>query len=244
MPVRAAFANRLNSMLRPLRVQLVSGYSANSAIKTFLPAHATIAAARKSGLSIGAYIDQTYAKPGATPELVREMFRLAVPLPGATICEIGAGSGRYTEEIIEAVHPESYEIYETALDWLPRLRSLPNSVVRDADGRTLSQTADSSVDLVHAQKTFVYLDFFVVIGYIEEMIRVVRPSGIVAFDIVTEDCLDDETVRTWVREGSTYRPYSRTWTTEFMQRRGLTLLGSHFTPLPPGKSELLVFQKS
>jgi hypothetical protein len=69
----------------------------------------------------------------------------------------------------------------------------------------------------------------------------VRPGGAVAFDIVTEECLDDETVREWVRVASFYRPVPREWAVEFMRRRGLTLRGSHFSPLPPGRTELLVF---
>ena len=43
-------------------------------------------------------------------------------------------------------------------------------------------------------------------GYLEEMARVVRPGGAVAFDMVTEPCLDEETVRAWARDASFYRP--------------------------------------
>jgi len=100
------------------------------------------------------------------------------------------------------------------------------------------------VDLVHAQKLFVYSEFFATAGYLEEMARVVRPGGAVAFDIVTEECLDDETVRELVRIESFYRPTPRLWVVEFMERRGLEFCGSHFTPLPPGRAELLVFRRS
>jgi hypothetical protein len=76
------------------------------------------------------------------------------------------------------------------------------------------------------------------------MARVVRPGGAVAFDIVTEECLDDETLREWVRVvASFYRPFPRWWAVEFMRRRGLTLCGSLFSPLPPGTTELLVFRR-
>jgi hypothetical protein len=33
------------------------------------------------------------------------------------------------------------------------------AVIRACDGHTLSQTSSASVDLVHAQKVFVYLQF-------------------------------------------------------------------------------------
>ena len=71
----------------------------------------------------------------------------------------------------------------------------------------------------------------------------VRPGGAVAFDILTENCLDEETVREWVRVASFYRPVPRGWAVEFMRRLGLTLHGSHFSPLPPGTAELLVFRR-
>lgn len=172
------------------------------------------------------------------------MLELGKVQEGCDVCEIGPGSGRYAVKIIEMLHPRTYEIYESARDWIPTLRALPNAVIRDCDGRTLAQTKDASVDLVHAQKVFVYIEFYASMGYLEEMVRVVRPGGIVAFDILTEDCLDEETVRAWVRQGSFYRPFPKDWTIEFMQRRGLDFVGSHFSPLPPGRAELLVFRRA
>ena len=111
------------------------------------------------------------------------------------MCEIGAGSGRFAEEVIAALHPDRYEVYETARDWLPWLSRLPGAVIQKCDGRTLSQTPDGSIDLVHAHKVFVYIEFCITAGYLEEMARVVRPGSVVAFDIVTEECLEDEGVR-------------------------------------------------
>jgi hypothetical protein len=72
---------------------------------------------------------------------------------------------------------------------------------------------------------------------------VVRPGGVVAFDIVTEECMSDDVVRTWAREGTIYRPVPRDWLVGFLGRHGVTLLGSHFTPMPPGRAELLVFRR-
>jgi SAM-dependent methyltransferase len=248
MSFRAKLAKPVNEVLRPLHVQLASGTSADPAVKDFISARKTIAAAQKAGLSVGAYIDRTFAVPGATRDTVRAMLELAdLHDKCERVCEIGPGSGRYAEEVIAALHPDSYEIYETARDWLPHLSQLPNVVVRDCDGHTLSQTAGSSVDLVHAQKVFVYLEFYATAGYIDEMARVVRPGGTVAFDIVTEDCFDDENVREWAQRGTIYRPVPRTWTIEFLQRCGLTLRGSHFAPLPDETlkltTELLVFRR-
>jgi phospholipid N-methyltransferase len=222
----------------------VPGHSADPAVESFIPARKTIAAAQKSGLSVGSYIDRTFAEPGATSDTVRAMLELAdLRDKCATVCEIGPGSGRFAEEVIKALQPDSYEIYETARDWLPHLRQLTNVVIQDCDGHTLSQTANASVDLVHAHKVFVYLEFYATAGYLEEMARVVRPGGALAFDILSENCLDDARVCTWARHGTFYRPISRVWAVEFLQRRGLTLRGSHFAKMSPGTSELLVFRR-
>jgi len=246
LSVRATLAKPLNDALRPLHVRLVPDGSRDPAIRGFISARETIAAAENAGLSVGAYIDRTFAEPGTTPNTVKAMLELAdLHDKCKTVCEIGAGTGRYSEEVIAALHPDSYEIYETAKDWLPHLRKLPNAVIRDCDGRTLSQTPSASVDLVHAQKTFVYLEFYVTVGYLDEMARVVRPGGAIAFDLVTEDCLDDKILEVWTQQGSIYRPVSRSWTIDYLQRRGLTLSGSYFAPLPPppGTTELLVFRR-
>jgi SAM-dependent methyltransferase len=242
--VRSDLGVRANKLLRPLNVQLIPGTSPDPAVKTFLPARKTIAAARSAGLSVSAYIDRIHVEPGATPAVVKEMLTTA-GLSGkcGTVCEIGAGSGRFAEEIIATLHPDTYEIYETARDWLPYLRKLPNAVVRDSDGHSLASTPDESVDLVHAQKVFVYLPFYASAGYIAEMARVVRPGGTVAFDVVTEDCIDEATVRTWIQNGCIFHPFPRDWLLSFAATRHLKLGGSFFTPLPPGKAEVLVFHK-
>jgi len=245
MSARAKAAKPINDLLRPLRVQLVAGRSANPAVQDFISARKTIAAARKAGLPVADYIDRTFAQPGATAETVEVMLKLA-DLHGdcGTICEIGPGSGRYAEAVIRTVHPATYEIYETAADWLPHLARLPNVIIRKCDGRTLSQTGDASVDLVHAHKVFVYLDFSTTVSYLAEMARVVRPGRVMAFDIVSEKCLDDNMVLQWAEHGTIYRPIPRLWVIEFLRRRGLALLGSHLAPLTKGHTELMVFRRN
>lgn len=243
MSLRSDLGPWANRLLRPLNVQLISGFSTDPAVKKFLPARKTVAAARSAGLSVSAYIDKIHVQPGATAAVVKEMLAIA-GLYGKceTVCEIGAGSGRFAEEVITALHPDRYEIYETARDWVPYLRKLPNAVLQDSDGHSLASTPDASMDLVHAQKVFVYLPFYASAGYIAEMARVVRPGGTVAFDVVTEDCLDETIIRTWVRSGSIFQPLPREWLLSFLAERCLTLAGSFFTPLPPGKAEVLVFR--
>jgi hypothetical protein len=214
-------------------------------VKTFIPAQKTLAAAKQSGLSVGDYIDKTFAEPGVTAATVKAMLDLS-GLQGqvSRVCEIGPGSGRYMEKVIEFLHPDAYEVYETADDWLPHLRTFPAALVQPCDGRTLSSTATASVDLVHAQKVFVYLDFWTTANYFEEMARVVRPGGTVAFDVVTEDCLDEASVKYSMEHGSIFRLTPRTWAIDFLTSRGLSYVGHYFPVLPPGTSELMVFRRS
>lgn len=244
MSLKYAVAKRVNNAVRPMGFQVVRGFSTDPAIRTFISARKTIAGARREGLSVGAYIDKYNAEPGATQAAVRELIKIGELTEACdVVCEIGPGTGRYAVEVINALHPSTYEIYETARDWMPTLRQLPNVVVRPADGHTLASTPDQSVDLVHTHKTFVYLEFFAVVGYLAEMIRVVRPGGVVAFDLVTEPCLDERTVALWAKDGTIYRPVPREWVLQVLRKQNLELLGSHFTPLPTGRAELLIFRR-
>lgn len=245
MSLKTDAAAQLNKLLRPLDVQVVRGRSDDAAVRPFLSARKTIAAARRSGQSLSDYIDRFSAEPGATAATVEAMLKIAdLHEHVDRVCEIGPGTGRYAERIIAAVQPSVYEIYETATDWLPHLRTLPGSKVLPADGHSLGHTASESVDLVHAQKVFVYVPLVVTVGYLQEMARVARPGGTVAFDIVTELCMDDEVTKAWVATGATlYSMIPRQWVVDLAAQLGLQLLGSSFAPLSGGRTELLVFRR-
>jgi ubiquinone/menaquinone biosynthesis C-methylase UbiE len=116
--------------------------------------------------------------------------------------------------------------------------------VLPADGHSLGHTASESVDLVHAQKVFVYVPLVVTVGYLQEMARVVRPGGTVAFDIVTELSMDEEATKAWVATGATlYSMIPRQWIVDLAAQFGLQMLGSSFAPLSGGRTELLVFRR-
>jgi SAM-dependent methyltransferase len=246
MSMKTIAQRTVNTVLRPLGVQVIRGYSADPAIRTFVPARSTIAAARRAGMSVGDYLDRENSVPGTTEESVRRIIELgAVADPVNCVCEIGPGSGRYAEKIIEKVHPRRYEVYETAADWLPHLRELPGAVIMPCDGHTLAPTPTASVDVVHANKVFVYLPFAAVAGYLREMARVVRPGGTVAFDVITDDCLDEDVVDSWVAAGgSIFLPVPRRWVLESMESLGLSFAGSWLAPLTEGKTELMVFRRA
>lgn len=245
MSRKRAIADGVNATLRPLGVQLVRGFSGDSAIASFVPARKTIAAARRERLSLADYIDSHNAEPGATKATVTAMLHLSgLTGPVGRVCEIGPGTGRYAELVSAELRPTVYEIYETARDWLPLLRRISGCQLNPANGRTLAATASDSVDLVHANKVFVYIPLMITVGYLQEMARVVRPGGAVAFDIVTENCMDEATTAAWLRQGITmYSMIPRQWTVDLLARHGLELVGSSFAALSGGRTELLVFRK-
>jgi SAM-dependent methyltransferase len=237
----------LNAVLSVADLELVRrgtwSSSANPAVKDFLAFKATLAAAKQAGLSVGDYIDSQHAKPGATQQTIDKMGELGV-FDGKCdrICEIGPGSGRYLEKTLARCRPAHYEIYETAPEWRDWLVKQYPVIARPADGQSLAPTPTASVDLVHAHKVFVYLPFLTSCRYFIEMARVVRPGGHVVFDIITEECMDDETLQEWLRSGIDFPCFmGRQFAIRNLTSKGLSLVGSFFIPLPVGRTECLVF---
>src|SRR5215211_4368082 len=99
--VRHAALKELNGVLRPVGLQLIRSRSADPAIKDFIRARPTLAAAKAANLSLTDYIDTVYAQPGTTAATVQAMLGLAqLAEPVQRVCEIGPGSGRYAEKVI------------------------------------------------------------------------------------------------------------------------------------------------
>ncbi len=119
MSVKSAAQDVVNNALRPLNVQLVKGRSTDPAVQSFISARKTIAAARAAGLTVGDYIDRTFAVPGTTERTVDAMISLSGLSSARRVCEIGPGTGRYSEKVIAALRPDFYEVYEPpATGWL------------------------------------------------------------------------------------------------------------------------------
>lgn len=248
MSVRHTINAAVNKGLRPTGFQLVRGHSADPAISAFLPAKRVVKQAGRAGQSVGDYLDSYSAEPGATAETVEAMLELSGLTTAERVCEIGPGSGRYSTRILSALRPNSYEVYETAPDWIAYLRQeLPSLVFRPTDGKTLGSTPSASVDLVHTHKLLSYIPFVTALGYLDEMARVVRSGGTVAFDMITDECLDDSTTKVWLTEPDRMTIYSvapRAWLTAFLAQRDLALVGRRFVPLSGGRTELLVFRRN
>ena len=236
--------NKLNVMLGFAGFQLVRP-SEREYVKSYQPFRRTLAEAKKSGLSVGDYIDSKFHVPGATQATVDQMAALGVfAKPIQSVCEIGPGSGRYLERVQRLCRPQSYEIYEPETEWSNWLVRTYGVTAQESDGRRLGNTASDSMDLVHAHKVFVCLPFVITCQYLGEMARVARPGGQIAFDVVTEPCMPGGTLAQWI-ERAIYYPciMPRNFVIDLFARSHCTLRNSFFAPMMPGQSEYLVFNK-
>ena len=238
----------MNLPLSVLNLELVRHGHDWSDTTQFIPFEQTAVAAQKAGISIGDYIDTTYNVPGATQATIDQMKALGV-FAGKVdaVCEIGPGSGRYTEKTIATCHPIHYEIYETAKPWEKYVAAKYKVVPRLCDGHSLSQTPSASLDLLHAHKVFVCTPFVVTYTYFLEIARVVRPGGKVAFDVMTEECVGDSELRAWLDSGVQLGSYPnllpKQHVIQFFTKRDFAFDGSFFVPMKPGKTECLVFTR-
>ena len=242
---RRSIRNALNAVLVPAGFELARRINKDY-VMSFQPLGRTLRRAKKAGLSVGDYLDQQYQVPGATQADIDQLAALGM-FNGKVhaVCEIGPGSGRYLEKVQRLCAPMSYEIYETDSQWSDWLAKTYHVRAHDADGTSLRETADESMDLVHSHKVFVYLPFIVTCRYLTEMIRVTRRGGWIAFDIVSENCMTDSDVDTWIASGHHYPcMMPRQFVIDFFARSQCSFRSSFFAPLMPGKSEYLVFVKN
>jgi len=216
--------------------------------RTFLPLEATLSAAKASGLSVADYVDARYNQPRASQVAVDDMKAMGA-FEGTIerVCEIGPGSGRYLEKIKAICTPAYYEIYETAQPWARWLVDTYGVTLQPTDGETLASTPSASIDLVHAHKVFVSTSFLVTLRYFDEMARVTRPGGRVLFDVMTEDCVDDDIMHKWlaVEFDAGFYPsiVPKRTVVDFFRERGLHLVASKRGSMEPGFNEVFLFER-
>jgi hypothetical protein len=220
-----------------------------SDVANFIPFKQTMDAAHMAGMSVGDYADSVMnGVPGSSQSTIDKMASLGVfSEPMRTVVEIGPGTGRYLEKTLKAARPSRYEIYETSGPWSAYLVKEYHVALQRTNGHSLSDTADGNADMVHAHKVFSGVPFIATCCYWHEMARVIRQGGWAVFDVVTERCLDGDSMLTWaksgVRNGSYPAVMPREVAVHFFGDRGFTLAGSFIVPMPPGTTELLVFKK-
>jgi hypothetical protein len=239
-----------NRILAPIGVKLSRVGHDWGDVSTFIPFAETIAKAKHAGLPLGDYIDTRQGISGATQGTIDGMTRLGVfAKPIRAVVEIGPGTGRYLEKTLRACSPERYEIYETASAWAAYLASTYPVIVQPTDGASMRPTASSSIDLVHAHKVLSATPFIVTARYWCEMLRVTRPGAHIVFDAITENCLSPATVEAWARTGmpnaSTYpATIPSIVVVNFFVAHGSKLVGTFRAPMPPGETEVFVFERT
>jgi Methyltransferase domain len=228
-----------NLLLRRFGLELTRPFS------DYIPLKPTLTAARDANMPVGEYIDFVFNVASATQDTIDQLVDLGVLTDDVDrVCEVGPGTGRYLERVLSITRATSYEIYETSNAWRRWLVGQYGVTAHPADGKTLVHTETESVDLVHAHKVIPGLPIFTVCRYFDEMTRVVRGRGSVVFDVLTEQCLDDNLLEKWWA-GSEW-PQSmvtKQFAIDFFDRRGFSFTGTFVIPMTPGITEYLVFSR-
>ena len=211
----------------------------------YISAKEIVKNAQNEGLSVCDYVEKIWNQTGETKKVVDSMEKFGVfEKTNPTICEIGAGTGRYMEKIFNKCNPQKYESYETASDWAEWLESNYNIISLETDGFSLKNTNDNSIDIIHSHGVFVYLPFFDSLRYFKEITRVTNANSYIVFDCITEDCLDKNSLNKWLNSDYNFpRMLPEKYIFNFFQNTKYKLIGNFFTPYGQGKSKYFIFKR-
>lgn len=125
-----------------------------------------------------------------------------------SILEIGPGTARYTDKVLKKYPNCKYEIYETALDWADYIKKTyaksADFTIQKANGKNLSATPDEVCDVSHAHAVFVYLPHCITLSYLDEMVRVTKKGGLIAFDLFFDRAFDVDILRRHLQSQMTF----------------------------------------
>lgn len=209
--------------------------------------------AQAAGKSLCAYLeDENIGGVGRRRDfIIQELQQKGVFHNKRRVIEIGAGTGMYLEKTIELAKPEQTEVYETALDWVNYLRAQYSQsgtqlICHNADGRSLKYSHDASVDLVLAHAVFVYIPMLSSMKYLVECARVLKPGGMLVFDVFSDLRFGFQTVNTWLNDRNGYVfavVIADSLIREFAQSHGMRIVETFDTPLHASKSTYYILQK-
>ena len=163
--------------------------------------------------------------------------------------EIGSGTMRYGEVILSRKNLVRYEIYETRSDWRKFTRKNFSSashelIVHTPNGRDLHQTSSTSVDLVHAHGVFVYLTFLETLDYLAECSRVLKPGGVLVFDIYDSNLNNLKIVDSWLQSVHRFPVFlDAGLVIEFLKRYDLEMLSRLEMPYGASNVSYFMFKK-
>ena len=245
MPAIALLERAINGMLEPLGVKVVRRGGPPTIGGRAMSDEAVIEQARERGMSPGELLEEMFGKKGRAAEIRRRMTACgALSDRARRVCEIGPGSGLYVQETLRAAPVDSYEIYEIAPVRAQYLASAYPVTMQPTDGESLRPTPDHSIDLLQAHGVFVTLDFLTSCSYFRDIVRVMATGGHVVLDIMSEECLDDAALESWLQTRLRYPSFHpKDYVVRFFTTRGFTLIDEFNAPLlVHGSSRYLIFR--
>jgi len=234
----------INRALRRLGYKLVRTSKTGGG---YIDATETVKAARAQGLSVREYVESVWNQQGCTERVIEEMRTAGCLVPCDRIVEVGPGTGRYLEFVLQQVSPKRCDIYETADDWATWLASTyaPTVVRQPADGHTFSHTPNQSCGLVHAHGVFVYLSLLHAFEYFQEMVRVCAPQGHICFDFYQAEAFDEPMLMRWLAYPERYPVVLPSSLVEsFFAHQGCELVHEFDNPHGHGQSHYVLFRRS
>jgi phospholipid N-methyltransferase len=186
---------------------LQKGYRLTKTGLGYISAKDTIKAAQHENLSLCEYLEGKHNDPrriGRRDRIISEMNDVGVFKTAKTVCEIGSGTGMYLEKVIKSTYLKQYEVYETDKAWSNYLKNnfgfnkYIKLIVHPSDGFTLKLTPSQSVDLVHVHAVFVYIPILQTFSYLKECIRVVKSTGYIVFDVITDSEFSYSLMQKWL----------------------------------------------
>jgi ubiquinone/menaquinone biosynthesis C-methylase UbiE len=235
---------KINSILKLFKLRITRIPDSGNGFN-YISAKKTVHSAKSKGLSVCDYVEQEWDQIGETQKVIDKMKDFGIfKNNNLKICEIGAGTGRYMEKVLEECKPASYESYETSEDWAKWLLKQYPIISHHSDGCSLLETKNNSIDLIHAHGVFVYIPFFDTARYFKEIDRVAKSGASIIFDCITEECLQNELLDSWVNSEYSYpRPIYESFIYRYFPQDRYELLGTFFIKYGMGKSKYFVFRK-
>ncbi len=215
-------------------------------VTRYISCKGTVAAAKAQGLSVSDYVEKLWDQKGGAKSVIDKLTNLNVFDSCHSMIEIGGGTGRYIEKILDRHKIASISSYELAEDWSIFLEEKYSPVLirRDADGRTLKYDGDESVDLTIAHGVFVYLPFLAVFEYLIEMIRVTKPGGFIIFDIYSRNFFGFTEIDAWLHTPDRYPVvFDPETIIDFFRKKECTFVESFNNKYGHSFSTYLIFRK-
>ncbi len=224
------------TLLRVLnRVLREFGYSAQPVGLGYLSAREVVPAAQRSGLSLAEYLErEDIGGVGRRRDtIISQLQALGALPPVDRLVEIGPGTGMFLERALALCQPRQVELYETAQDWRAYLQQTyrhPAYTLQAhaADGHSLHASASASADAIYAHGVMVYLPLLTTYAYLAECLRVLRPGGLLVFDVFLDTQFDWPQIQRWQQQSPQYHfpvVLSRATLQAFFSQAQLQVLG-------------------